>query len=169
MADEERFVLTRGGYQRLMQEMERAKEKQAEQRSLLNDLDEERTDPDGDEEGAYFEMVTTLEHANERIGNIEYVLQRAEIREEDPDPKRVNVGERVTVWDFADKRERLWDIVSSPEIRVSYDREDGGYDIAEDSPVGAALLGKAVGDVVEVETPDGSSRYALRKIETIPE
>ena len=36
--------------------------------------------------------------------------------------------------------------------------------ISNDSPVGAALLGKKAGDVVEVQTPDGTREYTVMEI-----
>jgi transcription elongation factor GreA len=109
------------------------------------------------------------------------VLDRADVRTEDPDSKRIDPGERVVVWDLDEKRERTFDILSSPEVRISYTVDDGGRDVSIDSPVGQALLGHEVGDIVEVDVPGGEmgdvaegdgiggkARYAIRRIEPMP-
>jgi transcription elongation GreA/GreB family factor len=51
---------------------------------------------------------------------------------------------------------------------VTYTREDGGRDVSVSSPVGQAMLGKRVGDIIEVEVPEGRARYAIRRIEPLP-
>jgi len=58
-------------------------------------------------------------------------------------------------------------VISSAEIITRIVKNPVVKDASDDSPIGKALLGKGVGDIVEVETPDGKMRYAVRKIEPI--
>jgi transcription elongation factor GreA len=161
---EERFTLTRAGYEYLQRELEAA---QGEQREEFEELADYQADDDSDfpdqEVGAFFELQVTKEHDDQRVNYLKFVLERAEIIEEDPDPLRVNPGERVTVWDFDEQKERQFDLMSSPEVRF------GLEGVSIESPVGQALLGRRVGDVVEVEIPDGKARYAIRRVEPIPQ
>ncbi|HOJ49060.1 MAG TPA: GreA/GreB family elongation factor [Bacillota bacterium] len=53
---------------------------------------------------------------------------------------------------------------NAPEAQETYKADDGGANIALDSPVGQALLGHKVGDVVTIDVPDGKVRYAIRRI-----
>jgi transcription elongation factor GreA len=112
------------------------------------------------EESTYHDVMETKERLDQRIAHLRRVLQLAQIiSDEDPNPTRVDPGEQVTVWDFAEKAEVVFQILSSEEVA------SGLPGISFESPVGKALLGRRVGDVVEVEVPDGTAKYAIRKIE----
>jgi transcription elongation factor GreA len=165
---DETFTLTPAGYKLLQSELQRLQEKVEDVRDKLADINENLGDMEGQESGAMIETQITLDHIHERMGHIQFVLERAQVREEDVNPKQVDPGERVVVWDFIEKRERTFDILSSPEARMTYDMDDGGANVSTESPVGKAFVGRQIGDVVEIEVPDGVARYAIRRIEDIP-
>jgi|FLYN01.1.fsa_nt_gi transcription elongation factor GreA len=161
MAQQERFILTRQGYEELKRELEELEQLQRRRHDRFAEVNYS-SDP-AREEAAYFETRTRKEFVDQRVDYLRVVLERAEIVEEDPDPMRVDPGDRVTVWDFESDQETTFDLVgNSPE--VIFGREG----ISIESPVGQALLGRRVGDVVEVAIPEGKARYAIRKIERIP-
>lgn len=167
MADEQ-FVLTREGRKRLEAELAELQQEQARLSELLGDVsDDPGGNIDADEAGAFFDVKTDLERVNERLGHIRFVLERAVVHEEDPNPKRVDPGERVVVWDVAADRERVFDLLTGEELQLTYDDVEDRVGVSADSPVGQALVGAKVGDVVEVETPDGKARYAVWRIEQI--
>jgi transcription elongation factor GreA len=161
---EEPFVLSAAGYDILKQELAAL---EAEHRERQADFADVNADDDpAREEGAYFEARTSKEHVEERIGHLKLVLSRAEVLKDDPDPKRIDPGEQVTVWDIADKRERVFNLVSGDEAVYARD-EISGQEVSLDSPVGKALLGKGLGDVIEVDVPDGRAKYAIMRIEQL--
>jgi transcription elongation factor GreA len=94
------------------------------------------------------------------------VLDQAEVLEEDPDLSRVDPGDQVTVWDFSEKGQQVFNVVSSAETIYARDGIPG-REVSTESPVGQALLGKQVGDVIEIEVPDGKAKYAIRRIEPL--
>jgi transcription elongation factor GreA len=157
---EERFPLTQTGYQRLQAELQEAQAQQEELTSQLEDIyrDPARTN---DEEAADFEIRTRKEQADERVGHLQYVLARADVMAEDPDPKRINAGDRVIAWDMDTREEFTFNLVSPAEVGVIEDA------VTTDSPVGKALLGRSVGEMIEVEVPDGKERYAIRRVERV--
>lgn len=157
---EQRFVLTQNGYEQLKQELEELEARRREETERLADVVGD-VDPSV-EMGAYFDVSTMREQIDQRILYIKQVLERAEILGEDPDPTRVDPGERVTVWDIGAQEELQFDLLGSAEVVVN-----DGKGVSIESPVGRALLGRRVGDVVEVEVPDGKARYAIRNIERI--
>lgn len=156
---EERIQLTPEGYEMLQRELEdarvRVQRATDEIADLHNDPDDQNQFP---EEAAEFDAKTTQERFQERVRHLEFVLSRAEIIEDDPDPERVNVGDTVVVWDFQDNRERTFEIVSSEE---AIGTQNG---VSAESPVGKVLLGKKVGEVVEVAAPEGNVRYSVRRM-----
>jgi transcription elongation factor GreA len=167
MADEQ-FVLTQDGLESLQLQLAALQELRAVLSDELGDLgDDPGGNLDGDEAGLRHELQTTLDRVNERIGHIQFVLDRAIVPEQDPHPRRVDPGERVVVWDFVERREQTFDVLSGPEVEFTYARDENRRQVSADSPVGRALLGRRVGDIVEIEVPDGTSRYAIRHIERV--
>jgi transcription elongation factor GreA len=157
---EERFPLTPMGYQRLQTELETAKAEQQEFTAQLEDIYRD-VDRNNDEEAADFEVRTRKEQIDQRVGHLQYVLARADVLGDDPDPKRVNVGDRVIAWDIDSREEFTFNLISPAEVGLIEDA------VTTDSPVGKALLGLRVGDMVEVEAPDGTERYCVRRLERV--
>ena len=92
-----------------------------------------------------------------RIQDLERMLATARIIEEHPDVDCVRLGSHVVVEeDEGDLQEFL--IVGSAEADPRHGR------ISNESPVGSALLGKKVGDAVDVTAPGGSFRLTVKKI-----
>lgn len=156
---EERIQLTREGYETLLRELEDTRERVQRATEDLASMDNS-ADDNVPEEGAEVDIRTTQEYFNERVRRLEFVLNRAEIIDEDSDPERVNIGDRIVVWDFQDQQERVFDIVSSEE---AIHTQQG---VSADSPVGKALLGKRIGDIIEVDVPDGIARFSVRRMES---
>lgn len=71
---------------------------------------------------------------------------------------KVEVGSLVTVSEGKDRKGQEFHIVGSAEA----DPKEGR--ISNESPVGIALLGKRVGDAIQVNVPKGILRYTITKI-----
>ncbi len=167
MADEQ-FILTPAGKQRLEEELADLQALRQRATEELDDVDEDTGNLEGEEAGAFFDAKTRLERIDERSGHIRFVLDRAVVPEDDPNPKRVDPGERVVVWDVVERSEKTYELLSSPEVHITY-TDDGRRRVSVDSPVGQAFLGRRVGDTVEIEVPDGTRRFTIRRIERIGE
>lgn len=165
---EDKFIVTPEGYAHIQRQLAELEEKEKAEREMLADsLDNSLGQDDNPEIGVEFEWRTRKEWTDEKIAHLRYILERAEVYE-DAHPGQVDIGERVTLWSFADKEEIQVDVVSSAEVTTRADIGPGVMDASDASPMDQALLGKKVGDLVEVEVPDGHVRYAVRKIEPIP-
>ena len=92
-----------------------------------------------------------------RILTLENVIQNAVLIEEAHDHQRVSLGATVTVLNHKSEKEH-YTIVGSAEA----DPKNGR--ISNESPVGIALLGKAVGDEVQVHAPAGELRWTIVEI-----
>jgi transcription elongation factor GreA len=159
--ESERFLLTRQGYERLQAELAEREAEQSARREQMEDIYRDVDRTNNDEEAADFEVRTMKEFADERVGHLKFVLERADVMDDDPDPQRINAGDRVIVWDVGRREEARFNLVSGEEVGTVEDA------VSVDSPVGQALLGKTVGDSVEVAVPDGWSRYAIRRVERV--
>jgi transcription elongation factor GreA len=76
------------------------------------------------------------------------------------DTRAVNVGTRVKLENVSNKKEIEYIITGKLESNI-----DKGY-ISNESPVGSALLGKKVNELVEIKVPAGKLRYKVVKIST---
>ena len=74
------------------------------------------------------------------------------------DTSRVSIGTRVTIQEVAGKKMQEWIITGVIENDPS-----SSY-ISNEAPLGKNLLGKVVGDVVEIHTPAGAIKYKVMKI-----
>ena len=89
-----------------------------------------------------------LEH---RISTLQEKLRRARvIKESDIDTDRVSVGSTVTLRDKKKGDIRIYTLVGSAEA------DPAKAKLSNESPVGQALLGKRVGDLVTVNIPVGA-------------
>ena len=97
-----------------------------------------------------------------RIEELEKLLKNAEVVVEDEvDLDKISIGCRVKVYDMEFDEEMEFKIVGSTEANSLEGR------ISNESPVGHALLGKKVGDVVEVETQVGAIQYKVMDIQRV--
>ncbi|NLZ39457.1 MAG: transcription elongation factor GreA [Firmicutes bacterium] len=94
-----------------------------------------------------------------RIITLEKMLRNARIIE-DPDANSevVSLGSKVVLRDLEFDEDFEYTIVGSAEARPSENK------ISNESPVGKAILGKKINDVVEVSVPAGVLKYKIVKI-----
>lgn len=94
-----------------------------------------------------------------RIQQIEAMLRRAEIIEETQSSEKVSLGSHVTVVEEGRQSPETFRIVGTAEA----DPTDGK--VSHKSPMGKALLGCQVGDVVTVAAPGGEIAFRITNIE----
>ena len=95
-----------------------------------------------------------------RIEELENILKNVEIVDEDEvDLDKINIGCRVKLWDVEFEEELEYKIVGSTEANSIKGK------ISNESPVGKALLGHTVGEVVQVETGAGIIEYKVLDIQ----
>ena len=94
-----------------------------------------------------------------RIIQLENMLKNAVVVDESEiQTDKVSVGSIVRVMDYEFDEEVEYAIVGSAEA------DPMNFKISNESPVGSALLGKKVGDVVEVTVPSGVSKFEILEI-----
>lgn len=92
-----------------------------------------------------------------RILELEYLIRNAQIIEGARQTERAQLGSTVSL-ESADGTHRTFTIVGSAEAKPAEGR------ISNESPVGRALIGKKVGDSVEVMVPAGIQRFKIASI-----
>jgi transcription elongation factor GreA len=154
---ERRVYLTRDGRDRLQAELDTLigvtrleVARRIAQAKDLGDLSENSEYEAAKQEQAFVEG---------RIREIQHQLSNIELIDEGTNgDKVVRIGSSVTVLDEKEGDEMTYTIVGSAEAKP----RDGR--ISNESPVGAALLGKKKGQKVTVPSPDGSYKLVIRKI-----
>ncbi len=91
-----------------------------------------------------------------RISEIQYILANAEIVDEHKGGlKHVRVGLTAILRDMETKKNQEFKIVGS------FEADPDLMQISHESPVGRAIVGKEIGDLVEIELPHGALKYKI--------
>ena len=94
-----------------------------------------------------------------RILELEEILGNYQLIEENGPHERVRVGDKITVVEEDYDEEERYHLVGAAEADPAAGR------ISNESPLGKALLGSKVGDVVRVNAPNGEINFRIAKIE----
>jgi transcription elongation factor GreA len=97
-------------------------------------------------------------HLETKIKSLRERRRNAVVVEADGDKTVLAFGGTAEILDKGSGKLHTWTIVGPTEADV------GQGKLSAESPVGAALLGRAAGDEVEVQTPRGSSTYTIEKL-----
>lgn len=96
-----------------------------------------------------------------RIRELENTLRRAVVVEEEPGAPadRAHIGSNVVIANVQSGAKMSYQLVAAAEARPGTGR------LSVESPVGRAILGKRVGDEVQVVAPSGQVRFRVESIE----
>ena len=135
--------------------------KTVREKEVADQIKEARSFGDLSENSEYDEAKNEQGKLYSRIAEVENILANCVVIEDENsnDTTMVRLGSRITVLDKEFEEEVQYEVVGSQEA----DPMNGL--ISEDSPFGKALLGKAVGDEVEVEAPAGTLYYKILNIQ----
>ena len=96
--------------------------------------------------------------AEARVRDIEDILRRAQIIDDNGPTDIVRVGSTVTVSEEGYDEEETYNIVGAAEANPAEGR------ISNESPIGQALLGARKGQIVRVNTPGGNIEFTILSI-----
>lgn len=77
--------------------------------------------------------------------------------------KKVEVGSRIRVLDIDEDMELLYRVIGVLPLGDNLSRPDGRV-VSRESPVGKSLLGRTVGETVDIHTPSGVLHYEILEI-----
>ena len=150
--------MTAEGYQALDEELRRLKT--VERPSVISAISEARAHGDLSENAEYHSAKDRQGWIEGQIAEIEDRLARAQVIDVSKlSGSQVKFGATVTVVDEDTEEEGRYQIVGEHEADVKAGR------LSVTSPLSRAMIGKEVGDVVEVNTPGGVKAYEILKIE----
>ena len=157
MASADKVPMLAEGHRKLSEQVRHLKT--VERPAIVEAIESARAHGDLSENAEYHAAKERQGHVETTIAEIEDQLSRAMVI--DPSTlsgKKVVFGATVTLVD-EDKKKVKYQLVG----QVEADAKDGK--ISYNSPLGRALIGREVGDEVEVSTPSGDRYYGIAKVE----
>ena len=133
--------------------------KVVKRKEVAQKIKEAREQGDLSENAEYDAAKDEQRDIEARIEELENILKNAEVVvETEVDADKINIGCVVKLFDFEFDEELDFSIVGSTEANSLKNK------ISNESPLGAALIGKKVGDVIKVETQMGEVEYKVISI-----
>lgn len=143
---EKQTVFTREDYNKLSAELNRLKTEGRD--DIAEKIKEARSHGDLSENAEYDEAMNEQAKMEAEIAKLEADLRNAKILDEkELTTESIHIGSKVKLYDMDYEEEVEYKILGKSDI-------DNGI-ISDLSPVGSAIMGKKVGDVVSVNTPTG--------------
>ena len=160
MSQTKKFIMTYEGVKKLEQELEYLKT--VKRKEITEKIKVALGYGDLSENSEYDEAKNDQAFTEGRILQLENMLKNAVVVDESEiSSDTVSVGTKVKVKDYDFDEEVVYTLVGSAEA------DPMNFKISNESPVGSALLGKKVGDVVEVTVPDGVSKFEVLEISRV--
>ncbi len=157
MENAKELLMTADGMQKLEDELENLKV--FRRKEVAEKIKQALAFGDLSENSEYDEAKNEQAQVEARIAQIEGMLKIARVIDDAAiDTDTVSIGTRVKILDIEFDDEDEYFIVGSSEADPSQNR------LSYESPVGKALLGKKVGDIVEVEAPAGTIQFKILDI-----
>lgn len=151
---EKKHIMTYEGLKKLEQELEFLKT--VKRKEITEKIKVALGYGDLSENSEYDEAKNEQAFTEGRILQLENMLKNAEVVDEsDISTEKVSVGSIVKIKDYEFDEEVEYSIVGSAEA------DPINYKISNESPVGEALIGKKVGEIVEANIPGGVAKFEI--------
>lgn len=155
MKQKKEVLLTSEGFLELETELNNLKT--TDRPRIIEAIKEARAQGDLSENADYDAARDEQAKIEARIAELEYMLEHAKIIEKNSGDT-VCVGTTVTVQYVEDDEEEEYSIVGSMEADPFENK------ISNESPIGKAIMDRRVGDIISVESPNGSYDIKIVKI-----
>ena len=154
------IYLSQEGYDNLKTELQSLKS--VERPRIINQIAEARDKGDLSENAEYDAAKEAQGLLEARIAKLENDVASARVLDhEDMDTSTVHLLTKVTIKNIANDMEMTYAIVSEAEADLSAKK------ISVTSPIGRGLIGKAVGEIADIEVPNGIIHFKIIEITTL--
>lgn len=147
-----KFSLTQAGIDELTQELETLV---GERGPIAEKIKTAREFGDLSENAEYQTARQEQEKLENRISEVEHILNNVEVITKPKGDNKVQLGSTVTLKNGATKKFQVVGTVEADPLQGK---------ISDESPIGQALLGKKLGDEVEIKTPAETATYKITQI-----
>ena len=155
----EKIPLTKQGFAKLDAELKHLKSEARP--NVIRAIAEAREHGDLSENAEYHAAREQQSHIEGRVSELEATLGRADVIDPAKMTGPIKFGATVSIVDEDTEKETTYQIVGEAEANI----EAGLLNIK--SPLARALIGKEVGDSVEVKTPGGTRDYEVIDIKYV--
>lgn len=153
----EKVPMTQSGFTKLQEELRWRQ--QEERPRIIEAIAEARAHGDLSENAEYHAAKEAQSHNEGRISELEDLTARAEVIDlSKMSGTTIKFGATVKLVDEDSEEEKVYQIVGDQEADVKAGR------ISISSPIARALIGKEVGDSIEVNAPGGAEGYEILSI-----
>ncbi|TPW30468.1 transcription elongation factor GreA [Pararhizobium mangrovi] len=150
----DKVPMTKGGFAKLQEELRWRQ--QEERPRIIDAIAEARSHGDLSENAEYHAAKEAQSHNEGRISEVEDYIARAEVIDVSKmSGDTIKFGATVKLVDEDTEEEKTYQIVGDQEADVKQGR------ISISSPISRAMIGKTVGDSIEVVAPGGSKAYEI--------
>lgn len=146
------FQLTNEGVAELKTELKELKIKNIE---VIDAIKTARDQGDLSENAEYHAAKEDQERIDSRMSEIEHILANTEVIKK-PSSSKIGIGNSVTL--SGGRKDVTYHIVDSVEADPMQSK------ISDESPIGKALMGKKVGEEVEILLPAGKTKFSVKEI-----
>ena len=154
------IFLSQEGYDNLKAELDTLKSE--DRPRIINQIAEARDKGDLSENAEYDAAKEAQGLLEARIAKLENDVANARVLDEsDMDISTVHLLTKVTIKNTSNSMEMTYAIVSEAEADLDAKK------ISVTSPIGKGLLGKAVGEIADIEVPNGIINFEIVKIERL--
>ena len=151
------IYLSKKGYDDLRDELNKLKT--VDRPNVINQIAEARDKGDLSENAEYDAAKEAQGLLEARIAKLEVDLSNSRVIDESKlDNSKVSLLSVVTIKNLANNSEMSYTIVSESEADLSQKK------ISASSPIGKGLIGKEVGDIVDIVVPNGTIQFEILKI-----
>ena len=151
-----KILMTYDGVKALEEELENLKV--VRRKEVAEKIKEARAQGDLSENAEYDAAKDEQREIEARIEEIEKILKNVEVADDEPKGNVVSIGSTVKILDEELGEELEYKIVGSTEANILQNK------ISNESPVGAALMGKKKNQKVTVETASGDLKFKILSI-----
>ena len=154
------IYLSQEGYDNLKTELNTLKS--VDRPRVINQIAEARDKGDLSENAEYDAAKEAQGLLEARIAKLENDLSNARVLDKsEMDTSSVHLLTKVTIKNTANGMEMTYAIVSETEADLAAKK------ISATSPIGKGLLGKSVGEITDIEVPNGIMHFEIIKIERL--
>ena len=148
--------LTKEGLEKIKQELEERRTQL--RKTIAMAIKEAKEQGDLSENAEYSEAKSREVENEKRIAELESIIKNSVVVKKGNKSDRVGIGSVVKLL-TPNGLEKIFNIVGSDEADPTSNK------ISNESPIGAALMHKSVGDTVVVEVPGGTIEYKIESVE----
>jgi transcription elongation factor GreA len=151
------IIVTDDGLKKMTDDLDYLKN--IKRKEVIEAISKARSFGDLSENSEYDEAREEQGKVETQIKELEELLKHVKvISDSDINTDSVNVGARVKVYDMEYEEELEYSIVGSTEA------DPLNHKLSDQSPIGTALIGAKLGDVVTANTPGGDLRFKILEI-----